>query len=84
MSADEPPRLIARLRSAPIRSLNSADYLDVAITQAIELNHPIYDCLYLSLALREETFVVTADKRFASTVRRNSKWSRYVKLLSEI
>ena len=35
---------------------------------AIELGHPAYDCMYLALALRIGTEVVTADNRFISAV----------------
>ena len=32
-----------------------------ALTLAIELRHPIYDCLYLALAQREDVALITAD-----------------------
>ena len=41
-----------------------------AVRIAIELGHPAYDCMYLALALRIGTEVVTADKRFISAVAR--------------
>lgn len=40
--------------------------IDAALQLAIDLNHPIYDCLYLALAIRLDTHVVTADRRFAA------------------
>lgn len=40
-----------------------------ALDLALQLRHPIYDCLYLALALREDTAVVTADRRFHDRVR---------------
>ena len=33
-----------------------------ALTLAIELRHPIYDCFYLALAQRENALLVTADE----------------------
>ena len=39
-----------------------------AVRIAIELGHPAYDCMYLALAIRIGTAVVTADKRFVSAV----------------
>ena len=36
----------------------------MALALAADLRHPVYDCLYLALALRERTCVVTADKSF--------------------
>ena len=40
--------------------------LSSALAIAIEQNHPIYDCLYLALALRENASLVTADRKLAS------------------
>lgn len=39
-----------------------------ALELAIELDHPVYDCVYLALALAEGVAMVTADKRFAQRV----------------
>jgi predicted nucleic acid-binding protein len=34
-----------------------------AVALALDLNHPIYDCLYIALALRESASLVTANAR---------------------
>lgn len=39
-----------------------------AVEMAIQLRHPINDCLYLALAEREGTVVVTADRRLLNRV----------------
>lgn len=36
---------------------------------AIDLDHPVYDCFYLALAVQEQYPVVTADTRFHDAVR---------------
>jgi predicted nucleic acid-binding protein len=41
-----------------------------ALTHAIELNHPIYDCFYLALAERERCPLITADKRLLAAAKR--------------
>lgn len=41
----------------------ASDVLDDAAEFAVELVHPIYDCLYLALAAREKAPLVTADRR---------------------
>ena len=41
-------------------------HLERALSLAVEIGHPIYDCVYLALALHHETHVVTADRRFAA------------------
>jgi predicted nucleic acid-binding protein len=66
------------LRYAPIET----DIM-TALSLAIELDHPSYDCFYLAFAIRESTYVVTADNRFASSVRRHARWAGHIKLLSE-
>jgi predicted nucleic acid-binding protein len=41
-----------------------------ALTLAIELNHPIYDCFYLALAERENAPLVTADETMLAAARK--------------
>ncbi|MCP5433230.1 MAG: type II toxin-antitoxin system VapC family toxin [Alphaproteobacteria bacterium] len=36
---------------------------------AVDLGHPVYDCVYLALALQEQCPVVTADPRLYDVVR---------------
>ena len=47
----------------------SKQLLDRAIVIARALSHPIYDCLYLALAERWETILVTADAEFVTRCR---------------
>lgn len=35
---------------------------------AVDLDHPVYDCFYLALAMQEQHRVVTADARFHGKV----------------
>lgn len=35
---------------------------------AADLDHPVYDCMYLALALQEQRPVVTGDRRFCAVV----------------
>jgi predicted nucleic acid-binding protein len=37
---------------------------------ASTLSHPIYDCIYLALAMREDTAFITADERLFAAARR--------------
>jgi predicted nucleic acid-binding protein len=41
-----------------------------ALTLAIELRHPIYDCFYLALAQRENALLVTADEVMFTAARK--------------
>jgi predicted nucleic acid-binding protein len=42
--------------------------LEKALSIAMEIDHPIYDCLYLAAAERLSTQLVTADARFINRV----------------
>lgn len=46
----------------------SRDLVSDAFTWSIRLRHPVYDCLYLALALREGAQLVTADEKFHSAI----------------
>jgi predicted nucleic acid-binding protein len=41
-----------------------------ALTLAIDLAHPVYDCFYLSLAQRENAVLITADECMFAVARK--------------
>lgn len=41
-----------------------------ALDLATRLDHPVYDCLYLALALDRGAALATADRRFAAAITR--------------
>jgi predicted nucleic acid-binding protein len=58
------------LRAAPVTVPVTLRQLAApAARLAIDLDHPVYDCVYLALAMQANHPVVTADRRFHSTVR---------------
>lgn len=59
----EGARAVDAFNSAQITLVPARDLATVAFKIAADLGHPFYDCLYLALAQRERTRVVTADKR---------------------
>jgi predicted nucleic acid-binding protein len=63
---DEAAAHFAELLKAPVASLPIEPYLERALKLAMEIGHPVYDCIYLALALHHRTHVVTADRRFAA------------------
>jgi predicted nucleic acid-binding protein len=67
LSADEARERLAELFNAPVTSTAIEDDILAAAELAQRLEHPVYDCLYLALAIRERTQVVTADRRFWTT-----------------
>ena len=64
LTPDEARRQAADLAEAPVVSIALPGLLPVAMRMALELEHPIYDCFYLSAAMQRDTHVVTADRRF--------------------
>lgn len=72
LSQHQAIEIIRTLNNLPIKLLNSNDLLESACELAIQLNHPVYDCLYLALAIAFDTYLITADKRFYNTIRKTS------------
>ena len=64
LTPDEARRQAADLAEAPVVTIALARLLPIAMKLALELEHPIYDCFYLSAAIQRDTHVVTADRRF--------------------
>lgn len=60
------------LRTAPVSTPLSMRRLAPSSARlARDLGHPVYDCVYLALAIHENQPVVTADTRFHDKVRRH-------------
>ncbi|WOI57732.1 type II toxin-antitoxin system VapC family toxin [Palleronia sp. LCG004] len=58
--------LFAFFQEAPVAIADPDDALERrALDLALDLGHPIYDCVYLALAERMDRRLVTADLRFA-------------------
>jgi predicted nucleic acid-binding protein len=55
--------------------------LPAAMRIALELEHPIYDCFYLSAAMHNDTHVVTADRRFFEKIAAHPMLAERVRLL---
>ena len=51
-----------------VEILPSAGLIAAAMELAIALSHPVYDCLYLALAIAQNCPLVTADDKFRSVV----------------
>ena len=73
VSAARVPRSYAENALAGLRTLfdpliASNDLIDEAFARAIELRHPIYDCIYLTASRRLSAPLITADIAFAAKV----------------
>lgn len=74
---------LAGIKSVPMVLLPGDAYVDAAHSIAFDIDHSVYDCLYLALALAEQAMLVTADLRFASAARRHGVYASSVRLLGE-
>ncbi|KRA68486.1 hypothetical protein ASD89_16765 [Caulobacter sp. Root656] len=83
LSAGEAEERLSELFNAPVTSIPIEDDLSMAAALAQRLGHPVYDCLYLALAVREQTQVVTADRRFWTIAQAAPDLAGRVRLLEE-
>ena len=70
ISADDMSDAVDTLRAAPVSLPTPMLELAAAASRlGTDLDHPVYDCFYLALAIQTQYPVVTADKRFHDKVR---------------
>ncbi len=69
LSPAEASNGLAILTASVVVSIPIEIDLEKALSIAMEIDHPIYDCLYLAAAERLSTQLVTADARFINRVR---------------
>jgi len=72
------------LEALQLRTLPSVPFLTHAFTLALDLGHPIYDCIYLAAAITTDRIFVTADERFAAKVQGSAKAADRIKLLASL
>ena len=82
LSGLEAVAMLDELRSAPVGISPIEIDMTAALDLAIQLNHPVYDCLYLALAMREGVQVVTADRKFYAVAQRHPIAASAVRLLA--
>lgn len=70
MSAEQVERAMARLLAVGIDLIPSAPLLTRAVRLAFELDHALYDCVYLALATRQGARLATADGRLRRSAER--------------
>jgi predicted nucleic acid-binding protein len=70
MSGEDCRQAVDLLTDAPVTVPRKMRQLVPAASRlARDLDHPVYDCVYLALAMQEERPVITADRRFYDAVR---------------
>lgn len=58
----------------------ASELVDNAVSLAFRLRHPVYDTLYLALAVRKDGVVITADRDFAKAASK-AGLAEYMELL---
>jgi predicted nucleic acid-binding protein len=77
----EASELFGWFQAAPVAIVEHDDALEArALAIALEIGHPVYDCLYLALGERMGRTLVTADARFLTAVRSRRFASRAIAL----
>lgn len=80
-SPDEARRAEAAVGGLEVGLVPTASLLARAFELGLSLAHPIYDCVYLALALERGLTLVTADRRLARIARRIPELGARVELL---
>jgi len=83
ISAHEAQERLTELYNAPVTTVAIEDDLLAAADLANALGHPVYDCLYLALAIREDTYVITADRRFHAVADQSATYTGRVRMLGD-
>jgi predicted nucleic acid-binding protein len=84
LKADDVQAAWSTICEAPVRISPAAELLNEALALGVALEHPVYDCIYLALAIATDSRVVTADRRFRAAVRQRPPLDARVVLLSEL
>ena len=73
LSGDEAADALSLFGRLPLRRrVNDRELVAEAYRLSRLLDHPVYDCLYLALAMEEGAPVVTADTRFVTAATRDA------------
>jgi predicted nucleic acid-binding protein len=75
---------LADIRSGPLRIWQGEEPLPDTIALSATLDHSIYDCAYLALALELDAVYVTADQRFWRKTREHPRFAGRVVLLRDL
>lgn len=81
LTHEEARERLVELGNAPVATSPIEDDLFAAAALASALGHPVYDCLYLAAAIREGSYVVTADSRFYGVVSQSPAFADKVRML---
>ncbi len=84
LSREEALARLQLLLQAPVSLAGSRMLLEPALEMSFDLRHPVYDCVYLALALQRQLPLVTADERLVAAVRKLPRLAAHVMLLASL
>lgn len=84
LSADEGQRLIDDIAEVAVESVATRELLGDACAIAIATNQTVYDCMYLALAVRLDTQLVTADRRLRDGARANPVLAGHILMIDGV
>ena len=82
LSSAEALERLEALQTVPVELVPLDALAGEALGLAFQLDHPVYDCLYLALALQRDLLLITADGRFTDVVQRHGEYSGHVRRLA--
>ena len=68
LGADEARQLVVELAHVAVETVATRDLLHDALLLALAADVTVYDAMYLTLAVRLDTEVITGDDRFAARI----------------
>lgn len=66
--------------STLVQSVDETPFMPMAADIALEIGHPVYDCVYLSMAIQMERRLATADGRFIRALS-GTRYAAHVELI---
>lgn len=82
LTAEETERMMSDAAAFPVEIIDSGTLLTDALRIATATDRTVYDSLYVALAARERSVMVTADDRFVNALA-NTKWADSVQRLND-
>ena len=83
LSADDGQRLIGDIGDIAVETVATRELMSDACAIAMASGQTVYDCMYLALAVRLDTQLVTADRRFRDGVAANPILAKRIRMTDE-
>lgn len=84
ITPEEAVERLQALMAVPVELVPVEALAEEALLLALSMEHPVYDCFYLALALRRDVLLITADGRFTDAVLRHGEYSGHIRRLANL